>query len=581
MATFDADRRPPGSASRAASSPFPSSSSSSVSPAFAHAGARGGVLQLRQVQWCPSGGEPLWAEPPTLAVPRGITGLVGDNGTGKSVLLSIAAGVLQPSSGSVVRAGTLHAVGQRPAGATVAALAGVDGVLEALRRLDAGQGDADDLLRADDRWDWTARWRRALGDAGLGHLPDDADAACLSGGERARVALAGAFLSDADVLLLDEPTNHLDGPARRWLEDALRGWRGAALVASHDRALLEGADRIAELSPRGLRLFGGGWSAYAAQKADDTRATQEALRQARVQRDGALRELRRQDEAQARRSVRGTAARRDANQSPLVLDRMKDHAEAHAGRSGVLRQQARERLEGAVREAFERAGPDAVLALPLPASAVPAGKLVLRLEGVVPPFGARVPLDGVWSGPVRIAVGGPNGCGKSTLLRLLAGELQPAQGRVQCSVRAAWLGQEAGALLPPDRSVLEALSQAGSPLPVHEQRTRLAQLGLDAERAQRPAGALSGGERVRAALACALWGGAPAQLLLLDEPANHLDARAVQVLQEALAAFDGAMVVVSHDRHFLRALAPQVAWTWEGDRWNLDGDLDCLLGPER
>ncbi|MGD6454852.1 ABC transporter ATP-binding protein, partial [Xanthomonas citri pv. citri] len=150
-----------------------------------------------------------------------------------------------------------------------------------------------------------------------------------------------------------------------------------------------------------------------------TRAAQEALRQARVQRDGALRELRRQDEAQARRSARGTAARRAANQSPLVLDRMKDQAEAHAGRSGVQRQQARERLEGAVREAFERAGPDAVLALPLPASAVPAGKPVLRLEGAVPPFGARAPLDGVWSGPVRIAVGGPNGCGKSTLLRLL------------------------------------------------------------------------------------------------------------------------------------------------------------------
>ncbi|AVS62828.1 ABC transporter ATP-binding protein, partial [Paracidovorax avenae] len=99
-------------------------------------------------------------------------------------------------------------------------------------------------------------------------------------------------------------------------------------------------------------------------------------------------------------------------------------------------------------------------------------------------------------------------------------------------------------------------------------------LGLDADRVLRPSGSLSGGERVRAALACALWGGAPAQLLLLDEPSNHLDARAVQALQEALSSFTGAMVVVSHDRHFLQALAPQVAWTWEDGRWNLNGALE-------
>ncbi|MGY8535473.1 ABC-F family ATP-binding cassette domain-containing protein [Paracidovorax citrulli] len=534
-------------------------------------------LQLRQVQWCPPGGEPLWAEPPTLSLPPGVTGLVGDNGVGKSVLLSIAAGVLQPSSGNVLCTGTLRAVGQHPPGATLAALAGLDRELEALRRLECGLGSAEDLLLADGRWDWPARWRQALEGAGLGHLPGDADASRLSGGERARVALAGTFFSQAEVLLLDEPTNHLDGEARRWLRQALDGGRGgprAVLVASHDRALLEGADRIAELSPRGLRLYGGGWSAYAARKAAETQAAHEALRQARAQRDGALRELRRQQQAQARRTARGSASRRDANQSPLVLDRMKDQAEAHAGREGVRRQQVRERIEESVREAFARVGPEAAVALPLPASAIPPGKPVLRLEGAVPPFGPKTPLDGLWSGPVRIAVTGPNGCGKSSLLRMLAGHLVPVAGRVVCQVRSVWLDQDARALLPPERSVMEVLALAESPLPTAELRTRLAQLGLDADRVQRPSGSLSGGERVRAALARALWGGAPAQLLLLDEPSNHLDARAVQALQEALSSFTGAMVVVSHDRHFLQALAPQVAWSWEDGRWNLDGVLE-------
>ncbi|AVS99617.1 ABC transporter ATP-binding protein [Paracidovorax avenae] len=573
MATFNADIRP--LSSRGA----PRAASSSSDHALSSHGAEGAAsrLQLRQVQWCPPGGEPLWGEPPTLSLPPGITGLVGDNGVGKSVLLSIAAGALQPSSGNVLCTGTLRSVGQHPPGATLAALAGLDRELDALQRLECGLGSAEDLLLADGCWDWPARWRQALEGAGLGHLQGDAEASRLSGGERVRVALAGAFFSQADVLLLDEPTNHLDVEARRWLQQALdgvRGGPGAVLVASHDRALLEGADRIAELSPRGLRLYGGGWSAYAAQKAAETQAAHEALRQARVQRDVAARELRRQQQAQARRTARGSASRRDANQSPLVLDRMKDQAEAHAGREGVRRQQVRERIEETVRDAFARVGPEAAVALPLPASAVPAGKPVLRLEGVVPPFGPKTPLDGLWSGPVRIAVTGPNGCGKSTLLRMLAGHVPPVAGRAGCLVRAVWLDQDAGGLLPPEHSVMEALALAESPLPTAELRTRLAQLGLDADWVLRPSGSLSGGERVRAALACALWGGAPAQLLLLDEPSNHLDARAVQALQEALSSFTGAMVVVSHDRHFLQALAPQVAWTWEDGRWNLDGALE-------
>ncbi|AVS90410.1 ABC transporter ATP-binding protein [Paracidovorax avenae] len=574
MATFNADNRPLSSRSA------PRAASSFSDPTLSSHGAEGAAsrLHLRQVQWCPPGSEPLWDEPPALSLPPGITGLVGDNGVGKSVLLSIAAGALQPSSGTVLCTGTLRAVGQHPPGTTLAALAGLDRELEALQRLECGQGTAEDLLLADGRWDWPARWRQALEGAGLGHLQGDADTNHLSGGERVRVALAGAFFSQAEVLLLDEPTNHLDGEARRWLQQALDSGRGgprAVLLASHDRALLECADRIAELSPHGLRLYGGGWSAYAAQKAVETQAAHEALRRARVRRDGAMRELRRQQEAQARRNARGAAARRVANQSPLVLDRMKDQAEAHAGREDVRRQQARERLQETVREAFARVGVEAAVALPLPASAVPAGKPVLRLEGAVPPFGPRAPLDGVWSGPVRIAVTGPNGCGKSTLLRMLAGHVPPAAGRADCLVRAVWLDQDAGGLLPPEHSVMEALALAESPLPTAELRTRLAQLGLDADRVLRPSGSLSGGERVRAALACALWGGAPAQLLLLDEPSNHLDARAVQALQEALSSFTGAMVVVSHDRHFLRALAPQVAWTWEDGRWNLGGALEA------
>ncbi|WP_353619066.1 ABC transporter ATP-binding protein [Paracidovorax cattleyae] len=179
----------------------------------------------------------------------GVTGLVGDNGVGKSVLLSIAAGAVQPSSGNVLCTGTLRAVGQHPPGATLAALAGLDRELEALWRLECGQGTAEDLLLADGRWDWPARWRQALEDAGLGHLQGDADANHLSGGERVRVALAGAFFSQAEVLLLDEPTSALD---LRWQLTVLQtvralvdGGQTLALIAVHDLNLaLRFCDRI-------------------------------------------------------------------------------------------------------------------------------------------------------------------------------------------------------------------------------------------------------------------------------------------------------------------------------------------------
>ena len=548
-----------------------------TAPNFSSSSSDACALRLCQVQWLLPDGDALWAEPLTLNLAGGITGLVGDNGVGKSVLLALAAGTLEPAAGTVARQGRVHAVSQQRAGDTVAALAGVAGVLAALARLDEGHGDEADLLLADGRWDMPARWQRALAGVGLEHLAPRQDANKLSGGERARVALAGAFLSDADVLLLDEPTNHLDGPARQWLMSALADWHGAVLVATHDRELLDVVDRIAELSPLGLRQYGGAWGVYQAQRNADAHAAEAALHHARAERDATQRELRRQHDAQIQRAARGRAAGKDANQSAMLLGLKKRSAEGFAGREHERRQQASERLDAAVRSAAERVAPAASLALPLPGSAIPAGKPVLRLERAVPPLPLRCapqPLDGIWSGPVRIAITGPNGCGKTTLLRMVAGQLAPASGQVRCMVRTAWLDQHSAPLLPPGLSVLQRLAQTGSPLSPAELRTRLAQLGLDAACVQRPAGTLSGGERIKAALACALWSGAPAQMLLLDEPTNHLDARAVAAQESALASFTGALLVVSHDPRFLSALKPQVNWAWQEEgRWSLDAPV--------
>jgi ATPase subunit of ABC transporter with duplicated ATPase domains len=164
------------------------------------------------------------------------------------------------------------------------------------------------------------------------------------------------------------------------------------------------------------------------------------------------------------------------------------------------------------------------------------------------------------------ALVGPNGCGKSTLLRVIAGALAPQHGSATPQVRTAALDQDGGDALPPHRSLLECLRTLDCPLRGSELRTRLAQLRLDAARVVLPMGMLSAGERLKAALACALWRKEPARMLLLDEPTNHLDLDTTLVLQRALQGFEGALIVASHDVEFIEALRPTHRWEWRDGR---------------
>jgi ATPase subunit of ABC transporter with duplicated ATPase domains len=504
----------------------------------------------------------------------GLTGLVGANGAGKSMLARMLAGEIAPASGAVRRQGTLLRVAQELAPAeadTVAALAGLGHLFDALNRVECGRIADGDIELLDGHWSLPAALRQALDDAGLPSLDAASPAAPLSGGERMRVALAGAFLSGADCLLLDEPTNHLDAEGRAWLAERLRQWPGGAIVVSHDRALLQLMERIVELDGHGLHSYGGNYSLYRAQREAEQAGATAALEHARKERGAGLRELRRQHDTQAARASRGARAGKDANMPKIAIGMMRNRAEGFAGRDAARRDAAREQLGEAVRTAAARVAPERPVALMLPETVVPAGRRVLDLQAAVPPWPADAPpLEFTLAGPVRLAISGPNGCGKSTLLRMLAGEIAPLSGTCRCDLPRAWLDQHASALLPPGRSVLERLRELDSPLPDGVLRSHLALLGLTAAQVQAPSEALSGGERLKAALACALWRAQAAQLLLLDEPTNHLDLASTEALEQALAEYPGAMAVVSHDRRFLAALAPTHALQWTGARWRLD-----------
>ncbi|CAI1756273.1 Uncharacterized ABC transporter ATP-binding protein Rv2477c/MT2552 [Serratia quinivorans] len=238
---------------------------------------------------------------------------------------------------------------------------------------------------------------------------------------------------------------------------------------------------------------------------------------------------------------------------------------------GTLRKQHQEQkssLDAAVHEAWQRVEEDSPVMLTLPGSAVAAGKQVLVLEQLQLPFIAMPPLDLRIDGPMRVALTGPNGCGKTTLLKVILGRLAAKAGCCHCSLPTAYLDQNLSQL-DLSLSVVEHLGLQDSPLNEGRMRSQLAQLQLNAERVLLPLAVLSGGERLKAALACMLWRQEPAQLLLLDEPTNHLDLASSLAIEAALASFPGAMLVVSHDEAFLQALKLTHRLQWQQEGWQL------------
>lgn len=487
------------------------------------------------------------------------TGLVGRNGVGKSMLARLLAGQLEPSAGRCLRSGKVFYLAQQIAPApqaTVAALAGLQAPLAALARIEAGSSDPDDFDCLGERWDLAQQLTQALQCAGLGHLDAMTPAACLSGGEAMRVSLLAAELSGADFLVLDEPSNHLDAAARRALIEQLQAWRGGLLLVSHDRQLLQTMTRIVALSSLGLRSYGGNFSFYEAcrqQEREDALAELAQRKQERRRQEQGLRE---QQARQARRQARGYRQAQQANQARILLDRQKERSQDAAGKRQQQQTAARAQWTQRVQTAAQRVADEAEIVLhTLPGAALAARQVAVLAQAVLPGVrGATRCIDLALQGPQRIGVSGPNGCGKSTLLRVLAGRQALLQGQRRCWVPGLYLDQRMDNLAP-HVCVLEQLQAANPGASQSDVRLWLAHLGLDARQIQVPSGRLSGGERVKAALACVLYADPPAQWLLLDEPGNHLDLASLAALETLLRHYPGALMVVSHDETFLERLA--------------------------
>ncbi|WP_260580885.1 ABC-F family ATP-binding cassette domain-containing protein [Sphingopyxis sp. PET50] len=485
------------------------------------------------------------------------TGLVGRNGVGKTTLLRLIAGELEPQAGSVSVSGTLATLRQsvrpRP-GETIADLFGVTGALALLARAEAGTATIDELAEAD--WTLESRIEVALGRVGLAAAPGT-PLAGLSGGQRTRAALAAAILAEPDVLLLDEPTNNLDRDGRDAVRALVRDWRGGMIVVSHDRELLEEMDAIVELTSLGAARYGGNWSSYRARKDAELAQAEQALADAERGKAQVAREIRTATERQARRDKGGRRKAAKGDLPRILLGTLKGRAEETVGAGARLAERKRGEADAALAAARAKVEVLQPLMVGIAPSGLAANRVVVDVEdvsaGYVPGAPVIEGLSFTITGPERVAVAGPNGSGKSTLLALLTGRLAPWAGRVGVVADHALLDQTVS-LLDPALSIRDNFRRLHPETGENECRAALARFRFRADAALQVVGTLSGGQMLRAGLACTLGAPKPPLLLILDEPTNHLDIDSLEAVEAGLRGYDGALVVVSHDMAFLDAI---------------------------
>ena len=365
------------------------------------------------------------------------------------------------------------------------------------------------------------------------------------------------------MLLLDEPTNNLDLVARHRLYDAVGSWKGALVIVSHDRELLDMVDQIGELRSGEVRWYGGNLGDYEQAVAVEQEAAERAVRTAESDVQRQKRELIEARIKLDRRQRYGQKMQDTQRVPKIIANALKRQAQVSAGKLRIGHEDRLDEAKARLAAAEEAVRDDDEFRIDLPATAVPSGRGVLALRAAEVRYGARADL--LVRGPERMALTGRNGAGKTTLLRTLAGEIPAVSGEVKVSVPVRYLPQRLD-ILDPGLTIVQNVARAAPAATENQIRAQLARFLFRGRRADQQAGTLSGGELFRATLASLLLAEPAPQLLLLDEPTNNLDMASVRQLSGALRSYRGALLVASHDVPFLR----EIGMT----RWlRLDGSL--------
>lgn len=489
--------------------------------------------------------------------PKQKVGLVGKNGCGKSTLFSLIKGEIQTDAGSLSFPSQwqLAWVNQETPALDIPAIEyAIDGdreyrqleqKLATANQQDNGEQIANIHEKLDNIDAWTIRARAATLLHGLGFSNEQLQlpVKSYSGGWRMRLNLAQALMCRSDLLLLDEPTNHLDLDAVIWLEKWLSNYQGTLILISHDRDFLDPlVNKIIHIEQKSLFEYTGNYSSFEVQRATKL-AQQQSLYESQQQKVAHLQSYIDRFRAKATKA-------KQAQSRIKMLEKMELIAPAH--------------VDNPFHFNFK---PSEFLPSPL-----------LMMDKVVAGYDDKIVLEKIKLNLVpgsRIGLLGRNGAGKSTLIKLLAGELQPKEGHINLAkgVQLGYFAQHQLEYLRADESPLWHLTQLADPkITEQELRNYLGGFDFHGDKVNEPVKTFSGGEKARLVLALIVW--QKPNLLLLDEPTNHLDLDMRQALTEALIGFEGALVVVSHDRHLLRSTTDEFYLVHDHKVEPFDGDLD-------
>ncbi|NCI50306.1 ABC-F family ATP-binding cassette domain-containing protein [Sediminibacterium roseum] len=486
--------------------------------------------------------------------------LIGNNGSGKSTFLRIVMGLTKPLDGTIFSDTPPFYVPQHFGQfeeLPVADAMQVGEKLQALREILDGNVSANNYLLVDDDWTIQERCNQALQHWGLTGMDLGRKMGSLSGGEKTRVFLSAITIHQPRIVLLDEPSNHLDGNGRELLYAFIRSTKSSLIVVSHDRELLNLLNTTCELGKEGIVVYGGNYDFYAAQKeiekhalALTLRASEKALRKARETERKVM-------EQQQRSDSRGKGKQDKAGVARIMMNTLRNKAEnstsktkdVHSEKIAQLSQQLQ-----ALRSNMVKTGS---IKLEFMQTGLHGGKVLFDATGINYRYDGQ---NWIWKNPLdihittgeRVAISGQNGSGKTTLVKIIVGELNPQQGNFYRAKSDAICIDQDYSLIDNQRTVYQQAQQFNNgDLSEHEVKARLNRFLFGQAHWDQYCSHLSGGEKMRLTLCCLTVRNRPPDIVILDEPTNNLDIQNIEVLSHAVQAYEGTIIIISHDVKFV------------------------------